>query len=54
MLPKEYGGKLGPFDNKAWRIALLKDEEYFMNIQNYGYVNSRPEETVDTDDDLLK
>lgn len=54
MLPKEYGGKLGPFDNKAWRIALLKDEEYFMNIQSYGYVNSRPEETVDTDDDLLK
>ncbi|XP_076254963.1 alpha-tocopherol transfer protein-like [Rhynchophorus ferrugineus] len=37
VLPNEYGGNGGSFDNRAWYMELLANEEYFKNLQNYGY-----------------
>lgn len=37
ILPLEYGGTAGKFDNRPWHMQLLADEDYFKNYQNYGY-----------------
>ncbi|XP_028137300.1 alpha-tocopherol transfer protein-like [Diabrotica virgifera virgifera] len=37
ILPSEFGGKSGNFDNRAWYMQLLADEEYFKNIRTFGY-----------------
>lgn len=37
VLPAEYGGTAGTFDNKGWYMDLLANEEYFKNIDKYGY-----------------
>lgn len=35
ILPKEYGGNQPPFDNTEWRIQILNDEDYFMDLEKY-------------------
>ncbi|XP_066254794.1 alpha-tocopherol transfer protein-like [Euwallacea similis] len=37
ILPSEYGGEAGPFDNRGWYMKLLADEEYFKELERYGY-----------------
>lgn len=37
VLPIEYGGVNGNFNNKEWYVNLLSDEEYFKNQVKYGY-----------------
>ncbi|KAI4465977.1 alpha-tocopherol transfer protein-related [Holotrichia oblita] len=37
VLPVEYGGTAGSFDNKSWYLDLLAEEEYFKNIDRFGY-----------------
>ncbi|CAH1367978.1 hypothetical protein MTP99_009372 [Tenebrio molitor] len=37
ILPSEYGGTGSSFDNKAWYMQLLAEEEYFKNLDKYGY-----------------
>ncbi|XP_017771839.1 PREDICTED: clavesin-1-like [Nicrophorus vespilloides] len=37
ILPLEYGGTNGTFDNRAWKMQLLKDEDYFRSLKEYGY-----------------
>ncbi|KAK5646338.1 hypothetical protein RI129_004802 [Pyrocoelia pectoralis] len=43
ILPFEYGGTAGIFDNRPWHLQLLSDENYFKNLETYGY-------KVDNDD----
>ncbi|GJQ82976.1 hypothetical protein Trydic_g15796 [Trypoxylus dichotomus] len=37
ILPAEYGGTAGSFDNRPWYLELLANEEYFKNIDKFGY-----------------
>ncbi|RZC38378.1 alpha-tocopherol transfer protein-like [Asbolus verrucosus] len=37
ILPSEYGGNAGNFDNRAWYMQLLSEEEYFKNLVKFGY-----------------
>ncbi|KAL1513481.1 hypothetical protein ABEB36_002887 [Hypothenemus hampei] len=37
ILPSEYGGEAGPFDNRGWHMKLLANEEYFKSLGLYGY-----------------
>lgn len=37
ILPSEYGGSAGNFDNRTWYLQLLADEEYFKNVRTFGY-----------------
>ncbi|CAG9769076.1 unnamed protein product [Ceutorhynchus assimilis] len=37
ILPSEYGGEAGPFDNRGWYMKLIAEEEYFKSLKNYGY-----------------
>lgn len=37
ILPEEYGGTRGVFDNTEWRNAMLADEDYFVEQTKYGY-----------------
>ncbi|KAL3280645.1 hypothetical protein HHI36_003881 [Cryptolaemus montrouzieri] len=37
ILPKEYGGSKGNFDNRSWFIQLISEEKYFLEQQQYGY-----------------
>lgn len=37
ILPSEYGGEAGPFDNRGWYMKLLAEEDYFKNLEMYGY-----------------
>lgn len=37
LLPSEYGGETGPFDNRGWYMRLLANEEYFKNLETFGY-----------------
>ncbi|XP_044266194.1 alpha-tocopherol transfer protein-like [Tribolium madens] len=37
ILPSEYGGNGGTFDNKSWYMKLLTEEEYFQDLMKYGY-----------------
>lgn len=46
ILPNEYGGTAGNFDNKSWYMELLADEEYFKSLQNFGYKIEINEETA--------
>lgn len=36
LLPAEYGGSLGPFDNTEWRQAILDNEQYFIDLETYS------------------
>lgn len=36
ILPTEYGGTQGGFDNIKWREQLLRDEEYFIRLEAYN------------------
>uniref|UniRef100_A0A1Y1LTY1 CRAL-TRIO domain-containing protein n=1 Tax=Photinus pyralis TaxID=7054 RepID=A0A1Y1LTY1_PHOPY len=44
ILPFEYGGTAGTFDNRPWHLQLLSHENYFKTLENYGY-------KVDNNDD---
>lgn len=37
ILPIEYGGTAGNFNNKEWYMNLLADEDYYKNQLKYGY-----------------
>ncbi|KAF5300274.1 hypothetical protein FQA39_LY11131 [Lamprigera yunnana] len=37
ILPMEYGGSAGVFDNRAWQLQLLSEEKYFKRLECYGY-----------------
>lgn len=37
ILPVEYGGTADHFDNNAWYMKLLAEEEYFKNLATFGY-----------------
>lgn len=37
ILPLEYGGTAGNFNNKSWYIELLSAENYFRNLKSFGY-----------------
>lgn len=47
VLPAEYGGNAGQFDNRPWYMQLLAEENYFKDLQKYGY-NTQEEEKADT------
>ncbi|XP_030766878.1 alpha-tocopherol transfer protein-like [Sitophilus oryzae] len=44
ILPMEYGGTDGTFDNKSWYMNLLANEGYFKDLRNYGYNTENNEE----------
>lgn len=37
ILPTEYGGLAGSFNNKSWHMELLASENYFKNLKRFGY-----------------
>lgn len=42
ILPVEYGGSAGSFNNKSWYMDMLSDEDYFKNLKRYGYKTEDP------------
>uniref|UniRef100_A0A182NES0 CRAL-TRIO domain-containing protein n=1 Tax=Anopheles dirus TaxID=7168 RepID=A0A182NES0_9DIPT len=38
LLPAEYGGNLGPFDNTEWRQTILDNEQYFIDLETYNHL----------------
>lgn len=36
ILPLEYGGTQGAFDNTKWREQLINDQEYFVRLETYS------------------
>ena len=40
ILPKEYGGNIGPFDNKPSSSAVYEMLEYFVQVKKY--IQSNP------------
>ncbi|XP_057662649.1 alpha-tocopherol transfer protein-like [Diorhabda carinulata] len=51
ILPTEYGGNAGSFDNRTWYLELLADEEYFMNIRTFGYKVDDVDDSNEENDD---
>ena len=43
ILPAEYGGKKSRFDNKAWRLSLLANEDKFVGKCHYTMSHSKPQ-----------
>ncbi|KAG5883323.1 hypothetical protein JTB14_032524 [Gonioctena quinquepunctata] len=37
ILPTEYGGSAGSFDNRPWYMGLLAEEDYFKELGSFGY-----------------
>lgn len=37
ILPSEYNGTAGNFDNRSWYMQLLAEEEYYKHLRTYGY-----------------
>lgn len=37
ILPEEFGGKLGPFDNSPWHASILANNEWCLEQRIYGY-----------------
>ncbi|XP_015928368.2 alpha-tocopherol transfer protein-like isoform X1 [Parasteatoda tepidariorum] len=46
VLPSEYGGHLGTFDNKEFMSKLSEAEETFIQSQMYGYISQITEKNV--------
>ncbi|KAF8778817.1 alpha-tocopherol transfer protein-like [Argiope bruennichi] len=46
ILPSEFGGLLGPFNNKAFIEKLAEEEETFIQSQMYGYISQIAEKGV--------
>ncbi|XP_044751590.1 alpha-tocopherol transfer protein-like [Coccinella septempunctata] len=44
LLPKEYGGTAGNFDNRPWFMQLMSEEKYFIDQKQYGYRTEGTEE----------
>ncbi|KFM67275.1 Retinaldehyde-binding protein 1, partial [Stegodyphus mimosarum] len=40
ILPEEFGGDLGPFDNSAWHASILAKNEWCLQQRLYGYQKS--------------
>ena len=40
ILPRDYGGKQPPFDNSQLKDALENLEEYFQELQGFGYTDN--------------
>ncbi|XP_054718523.1 retinaldehyde-binding protein 1-like [Uloborus diversus] len=40
ILPDEFGGNLGPFDNGAWHASILAKNEWCLQQRHYGYRKS--------------
>lgn len=40
VLPEEYGGTAGPFDNTDWREQLLKESDYFDRLEAFNQSDS--------------
>lgn len=40
ILPEEFGGDLGPFDNSTWHASILANNEWCLNQRLYGYQKS--------------
>ncbi|XP_018563232.2 alpha-tocopherol transfer protein-like [Anoplophora glabripennis] len=38
ILPIEYGGNAGHFDNRSWYMQLLTEEKYFEDLHKFGYI----------------
>lgn len=43
ILPLEYGGSQGAFDNHAWREQIINDEDYFTRLETYS---SEPKQRI--------
>ncbi|UYV78272.1 TTPAL [Cordylochernes scorpioides] len=41
LLPEEFGGTLGPFDNREWAKVLLDSEDLFIRLNQYGFQASQ-------------
>uniref|UniRef100_A0A182VUK4 CRAL-TRIO domain-containing protein n=1 Tax=Anopheles minimus TaxID=112268 RepID=A0A182VUK4_9DIPT len=39
LLPVQYGGNLGPFDNTEWRQTILDNEQYFIDLETYNHLS---------------
>ena len=37
ILPEEFGGQLGPFDNSCWHASILANNEWCLEQRLYGY-----------------
>ncbi|PRD29943.1 UNVERIFIED_CONTAM: Ttpal [Trichonephila clavipes] len=46
ILPSEFGGLLGPFNNRDFVEKLAEDEETFIQSQMYGYISQIAEKGV--------
>ncbi|GFT17093.1 alpha-tocopherol transfer protein-like [Nephila pilipes] len=46
ILPSEFGGLLGPFNNRDFTEKLAEDEETFIQSQMYGYISQIAEKGV--------
>ncbi|KFM82050.1 hypothetical protein X975_03894, partial [Stegodyphus mimosarum] len=46
ILPSEFGGHLGPFDNKDFIERVAVSEETFIQSQMYGYISQIAEKGV--------
>ncbi|CAL1273965.1 unnamed protein product [Larinioides sclopetarius] len=46
ILPCEFGGSMGPFNNKAFIEKLAEEEETFIQSQMYGYISQIAEKGV--------
>lgn len=40
ILPDEFGGQLGPFDNSSWHASILANNEWCLEQRLYGYQKS--------------
>ncbi|GFY73656.1 clavesin-2, partial [Trichonephila inaurata madagascariensis] len=41
ILPQEFNGELGPFDNSTWHNNILKKNEWCLEQRLYGYQKSQ-------------
>lgn len=41
ILPEEFGGQLGPFDNSHWHASILANNEWCLEQRLYGYQKSK-------------
>lgn len=42
VLPSDYGGEQGPFDNSKWRDQIIRDEHYFLRLETYVFNAQKP------------
>ncbi|CAH1175807.1 unnamed protein product [Phaedon cochleariae] len=47
ILPTEYGGTAGSFDNRPWYMEMLAEENYFKELQTFGYIMEVEDDQTD-------